>query len=432
VWGGWSSKPPYKAHLPQVDLVDDLNGLWITGTPAAQIEREGFAKYSEESLRIGMKNFLEEFAHKGLYRICIGNEPHGKGEKVLENIRAYKAIYETVKAFDRNIHVIGTSVEPNDEYFRNGYQNYLDSYDFHIYEHYTHVRKQMQEYRALMEKYNAVKPIHSTELGLNSQGQTRLAVSREMIKKITSFFAEGGEITSWFTIQYPDPKGKARGQFGDAHCMFDCKYNLYNPRLDAITQYHLINHILDKKFVAEKHYDDGIQSYLFQNDSGATTQILWLDGKRKDILLPLPSNTKHATLTYIDGSNQMLTCPQEGVHLTISEDPIYLNYLDKSKAPLPDHHPKAVMAFKDANITIKPNQSANIQLHGTKRTAEALHIIAPPLWTAKTSSSLDQSPENIQLTPYALTGSRDAPIRIQEKSGSHVIGEFIIPIQIQP
>ena len=29
-----------------------------------------------------------------------------------------------------------------------------------------------------MKKYDAVKPIHSTELGLNSQGQTRLAVGR--------------------------------------------------------------------------------------------------------------------------------------------------------------------------------------------------------------------------------------------------------------
>ncbi len=82
--------------------------------------------------------------------------------------------------------------------------------------------------------------IHSTELGLNSQGQTRHAVSLEMIKKFTVFFAEGCDTVSWFTIQYPDPKGKARGQFGDSHCVFDCKYNLYNPRLDAITYYNMI------------------------------------------------------------------------------------------------------------------------------------------------------------------------------------------------
>jgi hypothetical protein len=130
-----------------------------------------------------MKNFLQEYAGRGLAMIAMGNEPHGTGQKVLDNVRAYKAIYETVKAFDPKIHVIGTSVEPNEEYFQAGYQNYLDSYDFHIYEHYTNVRRTIREYRALMNKYNAVKPIHSTELGLNSQGQTRQAVAVEMIKK---------------------------------------------------------------------------------------------------------------------------------------------------------------------------------------------------------------------------------------------------------
>ena len=119
-----------------------------------------------------------------------------------------------------------------------------------------------------MKKYDAVKPIHSTELGLNSQGQTRHAVALEMIKKFTVFFAEGGATVSWFTIQYPDPEGKARGQFGDSHCVFDCKYNLYNPRLDAITYYHLVNGICDKKFVEEKHYPNGVQAYLFRDDRG--------------------------------------------------------------------------------------------------------------------------------------------------------------------
>jgi len=200
--------------------------------------------------------------------IAMGNEPHGTGDKVIENVRAYKAIYETVKAFNPNIHVIGTSVEPNPEYFKAGYQNYLDSYDFHIYENYTNVRRTIREYRALLKQYDAVKPIHSTELRLNSQGQTRYAVALEMIKKFTVFFAEGGATVSWFTIQYPDPEGTARGTLGDSHCVFDCKYNLYNPRLDAITYYNMINGICDKKFVEEMQYSDGVQAYLFRDRSG--------------------------------------------------------------------------------------------------------------------------------------------------------------------
>lgn len=247
VWGGWSAKAPYKSSVSGIELCNELNAKWITGTPAADVERNGFKSYSEYALRTGMTNFLEAFADPSLAMIAMGNEPHGTGKEVLVNLRAYKAIYEAVKAFDPKIHVIGTSVEPNEEYFKAGYQNYLDSYDFHIYEHYSQVRQTMKAYRALMEKYDAVKPIHSTELGLNSQGQTRVAVSREMIKKVVSFFVEGGSTVSWFTIQYPDPEGKARGQSGDAHCMFDCQYNLYNPRLDAITHYHLLNAIGVKK-----------------------------------------------------------------------------------------------------------------------------------------------------------------------------------------
>lgn len=214
VWGGWSNKPPYKPHLPGLELVKKLDAKWVTGTPCSRVEDEGFKNITEESLSQGMTNFLKEYADEGLAMIALGNEPHGKGQVVIDNVRAYKAVYEAVKAFDPKIHVIGTSVEPNEEYFKAGYQNYLDSYDFHIYEHYTKVRRTMAEYRELMQKYDAVKPIHSTELGLNSQGQARLAVATELIKKCTVFFAEGGETVSWFTIMYPDKDGNARGQFG--------------------------------------------------------------------------------------------------------------------------------------------------------------------------------------------------------------------------
>ncbi|MFT5123332.1 MAG: hypothetical protein ACI97B_001965 [Verrucomicrobiales bacterium] len=325
VWGGWSAKAPYKAHGPGIDLCKELGAKWITGTPAADIERNGFKTYSEVALRGGMKNFLEAYADPSLAMIAIGNEPHGTGKKVLENVRAYQAIYETVKAFDPKIHVLGTSVEPNEAYFKAGYQNYLDSYDFHIYEHYTHVRSTMKAYRALMEKYDAVKPIHSTELGLNSQGQTRLAVSREMIKKVVSFFAEGGATVSWFTIQYPDPDGKARGQSGDAHCMFDCRYNLYNPRLDAITHYHLLNAIGVKRFVEEQHQPRGAQTYLFRDDQGQCLRVVWSDEKEETMRIPFGEGLRVRAIG-IDGSEDVLISRNGGISVTVSDDPLLLLY----------------------------------------------------------------------------------------------------------
>ncbi|MEW4456329.1 hypothetical protein AB1L30_26940 [Bremerella sp. JC817] len=323
VWGGWSQKPPYKPHLPGLETVQKLNAKWITGTPASSVEREGFKTVSEESLREGMTNFLEAYADEGLAMIAMGNEPHGKGQVVLDNVRAYKTVYEAVKAFDPKIHVIGTSVEPNDEYFRAGYQNYLDSYDFHIYEHYTKVRRTMHEYRELMQKYDAVKPIHSTELGLNSQGQARLSVSIELIKKCTVFFAEGGETVSWFTIMYPDKKGNARGQFGDAHCVFDCKFNNYNPRLDAITYYHMINSLAAKKFVSEKQHPDGTQEFLFEDEQKRCLMVLWNDEGTKTAEVSVPPNTAIDSIR-IDGQHNQLRFDRSSALISVSPEPVLL------------------------------------------------------------------------------------------------------------
>jgi len=325
VWGGWSSKPPYKPHLPGVEICEKLGLHWVTGTPASTVEREGFGKVTEESLRQGMTNFLEAYADRGLARIAQGNEPHGEGQKVIDNVRAYRANYEAVKAFDPQIEVIGTSVEPNEAYFKAGYQRYLDSYDFHIYEHYTKVRRTMRQYRELMKKYDAVKPIHSTELGLNSQGQARLSVAIELIKKCTVFFAEGGETVSWFTIQYPDPQGKARGQFGDAHCVFDCKFNNFNPRLDAIAYYNIINALTDKRFVSEEQHPSGVQQFFFQNDQGDSLQIIWNDEQSQPFTLPLPIGTK-VEVVRIDGQRTQRTSTDAGVTIDAALEPVLVLY----------------------------------------------------------------------------------------------------------
>ena len=114
------------------------------------------------------------------------------------------------------------------------------------------MRRTIGEYRALQKKYDCVKPIWSTELGLNSQGQTRHVVAVELVKKFATFFAAGGENVSWFGLLYPDPDGKSYGSCGDSHNVFDCRYNRYAPRLDAVMYYHMVNAVGIKKFVEEK------------------------------------------------------------------------------------------------------------------------------------------------------------------------------------
>jgi len=427
VWGGWSPKPPYKPHCPGIDLCKELGAKWITGTPASSVERKGFAEYSEEALRQGMRAFLEQFADRGLAMIAMGNEPHGTGEKVLDNVRAYRAVYEAVKAVDPKIHVIGTSVEPNEEYFKAGYQNYLDSYDFHIYEHYTNVRRTMREYRALMEKYRAVKPIHSTELGLNSQGQTRRAVAIEMIKKCTVFFAEGGATVSWFTIQYPDPKGKARGEFGDAHCVFDCKYSLYNPRLDAITYYHVVNGIADKKFVEEKHYPNGVQAYLFRDGKGNCLQVLWLDGRREDVLVPLPAAQK-VDLIHLDGSHTALTSAAGGLTLSISEEPLLLLYTEATGGLGGDLGAPA-LSLAEAPAAVRPGETATFVLKGPDRPEESLKVRHPALWKAAVRRTGEGVFEVTAQAP-ATTPAREARLEVQLVSDGNVVGELTLAVRV--
>ena len=427
VWGGWSPKPPYKPDCPGIDQIAKLGAKWVTGTPASSVERKGFAEYSEEALRKGMRNFLEAYADKGLALIAMGNEPHGTGQKVLDNVRAYKAIYETVKAFDPKIHVIGTSVEPNEEYFKAGYQNYLDSYDFHIYEHYTNVRRTIGQYRALMKKYGAVKPIHSTELGLNSQGQTRRAVALELIKKFTVFFAEGGATVSWFTIQYPDAQGKARGQFGDSHCVFDCKYNLYNPRLDAIVCYNMINGICVKKFVEEKHYPNGAQAYLFRDDKGNCLQVLWLDGKREDAAVPVPAG-RDVRLIRLDGSGAKLQADTHGVTVTLSEEPVLLLYKD-AKAGLGKALGRAAVSLAGAPAKAARGESASFVLTGEGLTADAVRVSGPPLWT----TSVKQDGANrvaVTIGVPRATPAREGRLHVQRQVDGKAVGDVTVPIQV--
>lgn len=427
VWGGWSAKPPYKPHCPGLERCEKLGAKWITGTPASSVERNGFDEYSEQSLRQGMTSFLHEYAGRGLAMIAMGNEPHGTGEKVLENVRAYKAIYEAVKAFDPSIHVIGTSVEPNEEYFKAGYQNYLDSYDFHIYEHYTNVRRTIREYRELMEKYHAVKPIHSTELGLNSQGQTRQAVAVEMVKKFTVFFAEGGATASWFTIQYPDPQGKARGQFGDSHCVFDCKYNLYNPRLDAITYYDMVNGIADKKFVAERQYPDGADAYLFRNSRGNCLLVAWRDDGRKDVLVRLPAN-RDIELVHLDGSRTRLASDREGITLSLSDEPVLVFY-DEPKGGLAETLGPPAFALEAAPKPIRPGGVSVFILHGEGLAAESLGVDSPPRWKATLRQA---GPDRVECTVQAPpeTPAREGRLYVRLLSEAKPIGELALPVRV--
>jgi len=278
-----------------------------------------------------------------------------------------------------------------------------------------------------MKKYNAVKPIHSTELGLNSQGQTRRAVALSMIKKFTSFFAEGGETVSWFTIQYPDPKGRARGQFGDAHCIFDCKYNLYNPRLDAIAHYYMLNSICDKKFVEEKHYSGNAQAYLFRDQRAGCLQVLWLDGDRRDVTVPLPAGER-VELVRLGGERTILQSTAEGVVVTLSDEPTLLLYKNGERGLAPALKP-AALSLKTAPVDVAPGGNSTLVLEGPGLAAESLRVECPPRW--KTAlKKIGGGQFEVTLDAPTSTAARQVRVYVQLVSDGKPIGELSVPLPV--
>jgi len=415
IWGGWKSAAPYAPHAPGIQWCKELGAKWATNTPAHAVEKEGFTTYDEKALREGMRAFLAKYAHQGMIAMCLGNEPHGDVAKIRENVRAYKVLYEAAKAFDPNVFVIGTSVPPDERYFQAGYHKYLDAYDFHVYEDPAGVRRQVREYKRLMAKYGAPRPVYSTELGLNSQGMTRHAVAMDMVKKLTVFFAAGGANVSWFTIQYPDPKGKARGTFGDAHCVFDCQYNQYNPRIDAITYYHMVNGLCVKKFVAERQYPGGVQAYLFRDKAGQCLQVLWRDEGYEDVLVPL-ADVPGVELVRIDGSRAKLTPAGGGVTLRVSREPLLLRYR-QARGGLAEALRTPAVALAAAPGAVLKGGACSMVLRGPGLKPEALGVLVPPRWSA-TLKQAGADRVECAITAPAETTARAGRVLVQCRNAS--------------
>jgi hypothetical protein len=426
LWGGWSARPPYKPDAPGLDLVKELGMGWLTNTPAATIE-QGKREYDEQALRQGVRNLIEKYGGVRPLVINLGNEPHGTGDRVKANVEAYRVLYEEIKKVDPGITVVATSVEPNEEYFRLGYGKWCDAYDFHIYETAADVRRTMREYRALMKKYGVEKPLWSTELGLNSQGMTRHAVAVEVEKKFTSFFAEGGASCSWFGYLYPDPDGKNDGSSGQSHNMFDCRFNRYCPRLDAIAYYDMVNAIAVKKFVGERQYPGGVQAFLFRDRDGHALQVLWADHGRQDVAVPL-AGVKDVRVIRIDGSRRALDAGGKAVTLTVGEDPLLLLY-DGGPAGLPE-----ALAAPLARVEAGPKAASRrspttltVALDGVD--AGDVGLAAPPFWTVEKKLAAPAGGGSAATVVFTLTpppGQRLPPGRYH-RNGRRQAGRVVLP-----
>ncbi|HOD84034.1 MAG: hypothetical protein BWX88_01257 [Planctomycetes bacterium ADurb.Bin126] len=415
IWGGWSSKEPYKPTAPQLDLVRKLGMGWLTGTPAATIER-GQTDYDEQALRQGVRNLIQTYGNVRPMIINLGNEPHGTGEVVRRNVEAYRVLYEEIKKVDPTITVVATSVEPNEEYFRLGYGRWCDAYDFHVYADGEALREEMRRYQALARKYDHVKPLWSTELGLNSQGMTRHAVACEVIRKTATFFACGGVNMSWFGLVYGDPQAKLHGTAANSHNLFDCRYNRHCPRLDAIALYNAVNAVSSRKFRCERLYEGGLRAFLFDDGRGDSLQVLWAGKAGRDVAVPL-AGAEDVLVVRIDGSRRTLKARGGSVTLSINEDPLLLLYKREaqgsvSQAKLPELLLPAA-AWDDPPRTISTTGPTTLGVKlGQGLAASQVELIAPPFWSVKKEST-DASLVRFTLTPPPDTGARECDLAVR-------------------
>jgi hypothetical protein len=389
IWGGWSADPPYRPDAPAIDMCQKLKMGVLTGAPTHAIQEHspGYEKYDEKALRQGARNWLETFGKIRPTIISLGNEPHGDDARVREAIRAYRIVYDEVKKIDPAVTVLATSCGPEERYFKFGFQDCCDAYDYHTYGNYIDVEKCIESYRGLFKKYGGAKPIWATELGLNAQGMTRQVVAAEMIKTFTVFFAAGGANASWFDLLYPDPAGTEGDSNGSAFNVFDCRYCRYAPKLDAVSYYNMVNAICIKKFVQKKQYPGGTQAYLFRDHERRSLQVLWNDKARVDVGVPLPG-VAAVEVIRIDGRRGELAAGGKGISLSVSEDPLVLLYqggtglADALGPPAASISELPRAMIKGAAVPVEVSLGGP----GSTLSPERIALVAPPAWTVRRSA----------------------------------------------
>jgi len=429
IWSGWDAAAPYKTHAPGFEHIRKFDMGAVMGTPGHAIEyhTKGYEKYDAKALSEGAARLVREYNGEGRVLLCLGNEPHGKGAKVLEDVAAYKALYEGAKSADPEVHVLGTSVGPEEEYFAAGFGQYCDVYDFHTYDDVEGIRRTFRRYGELFAKYGHRKPIWSTELGLNSQGMTRLAVASDLVRKFATFFACGGQNASWFCILYPDPKGTGEGSSGQAHNVFFCRYNRYCPKLDAIAYYNVVNGICVKKLAAERQYGS-IRAVLFRDAAGHCLQVLWNDGPASDMLVPLPG-VEAVRLVRIDGSIAELHAAKAGLTLRVGADPMLLLY-DGATGELPEKLGAPAASLAAAPEAMVRGASAEIAVRLADLQASDVSLQAPPGWAVAPVAG-GQNEARFRATAPSETGAREASFRAVLSRDKRTVGElcFRIPVR---
>jgi hypothetical protein len=385
IWGVMDADTS-KLAAPRLDLIEQLGMGFLTVANTSGIERRvdnwrELMANDGELLRRGVRNFIARYGHVRPMIVNLGNEPHTKGEDVKINVEAYRIVYEEIKKIDPTIFVLGTSIGPNDDFARFGFGKWCDAYDFHVYEDALSVRNMIEvRYPEMFGKYGNEKPVWSTELGLNSQGMARHAVAAELYRKTANFFAGGGANMCWFGLLYPDPDAKIHDSFGSAHNVFDCRYNKYAPKLDAIAYYNAVNSLGVKKYVEDKTYGNGVQAFLFRDKEANNLQILYRESGHSDVFIPF-KDVDAVKITQLDGSIRTMHAGGKGITLSITEDPVLIEYRGGA-ASLPLVLEEAEIELSNRSEAVVAGEESTFDVVLNHVPEEQVELQLPPFWTS--------------------------------------------------
>lgn len=229
-------------------------------------------------------------------------------------------------------------------------------------------------------------------------------------RKFATFFAAGGANVSWFGLLYPDADGSSHGSSGDSHNVFDCRFNRYNPRLDAITYYHTVNAIAIKRFVSEQRYPDGSRAILFRDRDQQCLIVTWTERGHRNVTLPLPGITR-ATHLAIDGRSTPLTSSDGGFQLTIDEHPALI--LFAGEAALPETLAPSSVTFLEPPATVSRHAptTLTVAIPDSAR-GEDFRLRAPPRWSVRRLSPTRSRQLAFEIQPPAESAIREAEFTV--------------------
>lgn len=426
IWGVMDADTA-KLDAPVLDVIEELGMGFLTVANSSLIERrrgnwEELMANDGALLRQGVRNFIAKYGHVRPMVVNLGNEPHNKGEDVKVNVEAYRIVYQEIKKIDPSIFVLGTSIGPNEDFAKYGFGEWCDAYDFHVYEDALSVRNMVEvRYPEMFKKYGHKKPIWSTELGLNSQGMARHAVASELYRKTANFFAGGGANMCWFGLMYPDPDAKIHDSFGSAHNVFDCRYNKYAPKLDAIAYYNAVNSLGVKKYVEDKIYGNGVQLFLFRDTKQNNLQIIYRENGNSDVFIPLPG-VDDVKVTKIDGSIKRLNAGKKGITLSVSEEPLLIEYAG-GQAALPANLGEPEIQLSNISEMVVAGEKSGFDVVLNNVSEKQTELKLPPFWTSESNLTTDAKGRKVvrytfQIPAQSTVREADVAVILKDEAGN--------------